>query len=65
MWTVIYLAHSVKDAQRIEEALTTEGFLVKVREVGKNKNGQGTFEIMVPNSEAEDANMLMPDIITR
>lgn len=64
MWTVIYLAHSAKDAQRIEEALTTEGFLVKVREVGKNKNGQGTFEIMVPNSEAEDANMLMPDIMT-
>lgn len=64
MWTVIYLAHSVKDAQRIEEALTTEGFLVKVREVGKNKNGQGTFEIMVPNAEAEDANMLMPDIMT-
>lgn len=65
MWTVIYLAHSEKDAQRIEKALTTEGFLVKVREVGKNKNGQGTFEIMVPNSEAEDANMLMLEIITR
>ncbi|WP_027414789.1 hypothetical protein [Aneurinibacillus terranovensis] len=50
MWTVIYIAPSAKVAEKIQDKLTTEGFLVKIRQAGLSKQ----FEILVPEGELEE-----------
>ncbi|SNX54829.1 hypothetical protein [Thermoanaerobacterium sp. RBIITD] len=56
MWTVIYMAHSMEIAEKVKDVLTKEGFLVKLKPLNKNlDNSEGYCEVMVPNSEAQDA----------
>jgi hypothetical protein len=55
MWTVVYLAHGKQEADKIQNALTEQCILVKVKSIGKAKNGNGIFEILVPQLEVEDA----------
>lgn len=50
MWTIIYIAPSVKIAERIQDRLSDEGFLVKVRPSQHGKQ----FEILVPEGELEE-----------
>lgn len=51
MWKVIYIAPSLRIAERINEKLTEEGFLVKLRATGFSKN---QFEILVPEGELDE-----------
>lgn len=51
MWTVIYIAPSVKIAERIQEQLTHEGFLVKIKQASGSKQ---QYEILVPESEIDE-----------
>lgn len=51
MWTVIYIAPTEKIAERINQKLTEEGFLVKVRPI--NLTNQ-QYEILVPEGEIEE-----------
>jgi ribosomal protein S8 len=51
MWTVIYIAPSVKIAERIQEQLTNEGFLVKIKQASGSKQ---QYEILVPESEIDE-----------
>jgi ribosomal protein S8 len=51
MWTVIYIAPSVKIAERIQEQLTDEGFLVKMKQASGSKQ---QYEILVPESEIDE-----------
>lgn len=51
MWTVIYIAPSVKIAERIQEQLTDEGFLVKIKQASGSKQ---QYEILVPESEIDE-----------
>lgn len=51
MWTVIYIAPSMKIAERIRERLTNEGFLVQLKAISLSKN---QFEILVPEDELEE-----------
>lgn len=55
MWTVVYIAPHMKEAERIKNLLSGEGFLVKLKTVGLSHNIDcGPVEILVPESEAEE-----------
>ncbi|MDF2674487.1 MAG: glutamate decarboxylase [Clostridiales bacterium] len=62
MWTVVHVAQSKIEVERIQKALDDQGVLVKVKQIGKSKNGQVLFEILVPNSEVDDACVVLTSI---
>ncbi|HHY70699.1 MAG TPA: hypothetical protein GX519_03385 [Thermoanaerobacterales bacterium] len=55
MWTVIYMATDEETALRVENAIKSEGFLVRTREITKSKKHGCCIEILVPESEAQEA----------
>jgi hypothetical protein len=55
MWTVIYVAQSKDGAVKLQDRLSEQGVLVKTRQIGKSKNSDGLYEILVPETEVEDA----------
>lgn len=57
MWTVIHVAHQEEEAQKIQEQLNIEGFLVKLRKIGKLDDA--IFELLVPESEADEAHSVI------
>lgn len=59
MWTVIYIAPSARIAERIQQRLTDEGFLVKVREAKVSKQ----FEILVPEGELHEVQEVLGTIL--
>ena len=59
MWTVIYIAPSAKIAERIQQRLTDEGFLVKVREAKVSKQ----YEILVPEGELNEVRDILGSIL--
>lgn len=64
MWTVIYIAPTKNAAEKYRQALAEEGILVQIRPVGSSQhNGNVSMEILVPESEAEEAHELLTGII--
>ncbi|SKC92806.1 hypothetical protein [Maledivibacter halophilus] len=59
MWTVIHITYQEDDAQKVKEKLSSEGFLVKIKQVGKNEDV--IFELSVPEAEAEEAHSVIND----
>jgi len=60
VWTVVYIAPHMREAERIKNALSGEGFLVKLKTVGlSNMNECGPVEVLVPESEIEEAMEIM------
>lgn len=59
MWTVIYIAPSAKMAERIQDKLTTEGFLVKIRQVSVSKQ----YEVLVPKTELDEIQDILNSIL--
>jgi len=59
MWTVIYMATDVKTARRVEEAIKKEGFLVRTRQILNSKRHGCCIEVVVPESEAQDASRVI------
>jgi len=56
VWTVIYISPNKKEAERIEQILSSEGLLVKLRSLGTSQQRDGgSVEILVPESEADEA----------
>lgn len=55
MWTVIYVAQSKIGAEELKNMLSDQGVLVKIRQISKGRNNDGLFEILVPETEVEDA----------
>lgn len=56
MWTVIYMAQSKEIATKLQELLTKEGILVKLRPVSKEEGKSNVyFEVLVPETEIEEA----------
>lgn len=62
MWTVVYVAQSKQEADKIEKALSDQGVLVKVRQLGKCKNDRSLYEILVPQMEVDDACIVLTSI---
>ncbi|MDF2814086.1 MAG: glutamate decarboxylase [Paenibacillus sp.] len=60
MWTVIYIAPTVKIAERIRNRLTDEGFLVQLRPINLSKS---QFEILVPEGELEEVQEVLNAIL--
>lgn len=60
MWTVVYMAHNKEDAEKIKRDLSEEGFLVKIRPIGKEDNR--VYEVLVPNGEVEEVHEVLIDL---
>lgn len=59
MWTVIYIAPSMKMAEKIQDRLTEEGFLSKVKESQLGKQ----YEILVPEAELDEVKEALSRIL--
>lgn len=59
MWTVIYISPSLKSAEKIQEKLSNEGFLVKLKQIGASPQ----YEILVPESELEEIQEVLNSIL--
>lgn len=60
MWTVVYIAPSKSTADKYKDVLQTEGVLVQLRPIGSaNQGDNGAVEILVPESEAEEAHEII------
>lgn len=56
MWTVVYIAPSLKEAEKLQKRLSIEGFLVKLRPIGLPQSKDSCpVEILVPESEVDEA----------
>lgn len=56
MWTVVYIAQSKDIAVKLQDILTKEGLLVKIRPISNNaENVDNYYEVLVPESEVEEA----------
>ena len=56
MWTVVYIAPNRKEAETIQNNLTAEGLLVKLRAIGALPSGSNSsVEVLVPESEVDEA----------
>lgn len=59
MWTVVYIATGRAQADKIRSILFEEGVLADARPAGMSLVGDGLYEILVLESEAEDANLAL------
>lgn len=65
MWTVVYIAPNRITAEQLKSVLTAEGLLVNLRSSGVPHLGDsGSVEILVPESEAEEALEILNSAIT-
>lgn len=56
MWMVVYVSQTKEQAEKIRELLERAGILVKIRPVNQSENEKyGCYEIMVPESELDEA----------
>ena len=62
MWTVVYIAQSKDGAEKLQSMLREQGVLVKMRRIGKSKNNDGLYEILVPEMEIEDARVILEQL---
>ncbi|SHJ44551.1 hypothetical protein SAMN02745975_02113 [Geosporobacter subterraneus DSM 17957] len=60
MWTVVYMAHNQADGEKIKDLLGSEGFLVKIRAIGKEDDR--VYEVLVPNGEVQEAHDVLVDL---
>lgn len=64
MWTVVYIARNRIEAETLKGILDNEGILVTLRAAGVPHFGDlGNVEILVPESEAEEAHMILNSVI--
>jgi len=59
MWTVVFIAPDRNVAESLKEVLMKEGLLVTLRNVGTANGKQGAVEMLVPESEAEEAHEII------
>lgn len=60
MWTVVYIAQNRVIAEQLKQALSNEGLLVMLRPLGVPQLGDaGSVEILVPESEVEEAHEIL------
>ncbi len=61
LWVVIQMAHSEEKASEMQEKLTQEGFLIRIRPVSGDVGGQ-VYEILALSSEAREARALLAEL---
>ncbi len=55
MWKVVHIAPNHGQAETLKNTLESEGFLAKIRPVRSAAQGDGNYEILVPDSEVYEA----------
>ena len=55
MWKVLYIAQTSDRANELQTLLAANGFLCRTRVPGGSAKKVGSYEILIPVSEAEDA----------
>lgn len=66
MWTVVYIAPNRIIAETLKEVLAGEGLLVNLRSTGVPHLGDsGSVEILVPESEIEEAHEILSSAISK
>jgi hypothetical protein len=66
MWTVVYIAPNKTMAESIKMLLNNEGVLVMLRTASFHSLGElGIFEILVPESEAEEAHEILSGALAK
>ncbi len=55
MWTVVYIASNRTKSEKLKNLLCEEGVLANIRSTGLATQGEGMFEILVLESEANEA----------
>jgi hypothetical protein len=62
---VIYIAPTQHIAEKYQQALSQEGILVQLRAVGayQQPTNNNSVEILVPESEAEEAHEILTNIL--
>lgn len=64
MWTVIYIAPTKTIAEKYKNVLVDEGMLVQLRPIGSAQMGEhASVEILVPESEAEEAHEIITNLM--
>jgi len=59
-WVVVYIAPSRSSAESVRALLQREGLLATIRPAGGMRGAdEGSFEVLVPSSEARDATELL------
>ena len=59
MWTVVYISQNEDVAKEIKELLEASQILVMMRSVGNEEGDQKSFEILVPETELEQAHNII------
>ncbi len=60
MWTVVYIARNRAQADMLKNILLNEGMLADIRPAGVSGIiGDGLFELIVPESEAMEAQEIL------
>ena len=59
MWTVVYMAQNREMVTKLQQTLEKEGLLVKVRPVNKTSENDDYYEVLVPESEVEEAHNII------
>ncbi|MFZ5943211.1 MAG: glutamate decarboxylase [Bacillota bacterium] len=66
MWTVVYIAPNRIIAEQLKQILVAEGVLVNLRSSGVPHLGDsGSVEILVPESEIEEAHEILSSAMTK
>ncbi|MBA1334210.1 MAG: hypothetical protein HPY66_1919 [Firmicutes bacterium] len=59
MWTIVYMAPSKETAENVKDYLEKESILVKIRPVNRCSCKDGYYEVLVPESEIEEAHSIL------
>lgn len=58
-WLVVHVTYSHQAAEKVQQLLQAEGFLVRCRALNREISGSGTFELCVLASEAQEARKIL------
>ena len=62
MWMVIHMAKSLSAAERLQQRLTEEGFMARLRPISRAADAEDSYyELLVLRSEAEEARKVLFD----
>lgn len=66
MWTVLYIAPSQSEANRLKLLMETEGIMVRLRPVGLMiSENTANVEVLVPEAELEEAQEVLTNGLQR
>jgi hypothetical protein len=65
MWTVVYIAANRTKAETVKNTLCEEGVLADIRPAGIAMLGDGLYEVMVLESEADEAHAILCQYVVK